>query len=754
MNASQGDWTLTIDFGTSFTVVAATPAGRSAEIVEIDGERRTPSVVAVDDAGEMRVGRAAENAALSQPNRSVRGLKSRLGEAAPVILAGRPYDVVDLVAALFRSVAASAARERGSLPADIALTHPAAWGQPRLQKLLDAAARAGLLNVTPVPEPIAAARLYSATTMVEVGQHVAVYDLGGGTFDATLLRAESDGFAIVGRPNADTNLGGEVLDELLVNKVGQWLDTTTWQQLQVSAELPWQRAAAALRAECRRAKEALSNSPYVDLVLPLPTGMSSQRLSREELEELVRPYAEESVRLLLRTANDAGIDPQSLAAVYLVGGASRMPLVERVIQAAMPSVPISHLGDPRSAVALGATALRSTTTMSEPVLPLATDSAPTVMEASSDSTATAMETPAGARTVFEPIEPTRSVGAIPPNNPGAPAPGPIQAPVEISAKKSGRRVPVLIGAVVGALLVGGGAFAATRNSDAKATSPTTTAAAAESPVSIGGKKPPITLPKGPAKTLPDPEPTTTLPGRPSTTLPGRSPTTPPSAPPSPSTSAPKSPTTPPPTAPPTAPPTPAPTAPPTTPPPVADPQAAVDKMVLSPEDVATAAASTGWQTGTYDRQGPLCGLALPPLVAEGRSQVINNDSDATSIYVTTSAYALGSPEELKSLNDVIAQTANACPDKHIDANEQRYELEFIAPSEPKFPTIEYAIQFGYRGRSNVGQPITGYVTYAAAGQYAVRMEYQTFGRAFTEADLTATRKAFVAQVVRLLVRPR
>lgn len=177
-------------------------------------------------------------------------------------------------------------------------------------------------------------------------------------------------------------------------------------------------------------------------------------------------------------------------------------------------------------------------------------------------------------------------------------------------------------------------------------------------------------------------------------------------------------------------------------------------MVLSPEDVATAAASTGWQTGTYDRQGPLCGLELPPLVAEGRSQVINNDSDATSIYVTTSAYALGSPEELKTLNDIIAQTANACPDKHIDANEQRYELEFVPPSEPKFPTIEYAIQFGYRGRSNANQAITGYVTYAAAGKYAVRMEYQTFGRAFTDADFEAIRKAFVAQVVRLLLRPR
>ena len=224
-----------------------------------------------------------------------------------------------------------------------------------MARLLEAAAKAGLSNSALISEPVAAALAYAADVEVADGSHVAVYDLGGGTFDMTLLRFSGGAFSIVGRPGGDVNLGGELFDELLVNLVGERLEPEIWDEMQVSDEQPWQQAAAALRTECRRAKEALSTNSYADLVLPLPGGITSQRITRDSLESLVKPYIDESVRLLVQGVADAGVDPLTLAAVYLVGGASRMPLVETMVTEALPGVPVSRRGDPKTAVAIGAT---------------------------------------------------------------------------------------------------------------------------------------------------------------------------------------------------------------------------------------------------------------------------------------------------------------------------------------------------------------------------------------------------------------
>lgn len=355
MASAESSWVLGIDFGTSYTVAAQRVASRPAEVIDLGDERRMPSVVVVDEAGGLVVGRNADNLAAAQPMRAIRAPKSRLGDPLPVVLGGRPYQAVDLVAAILQVVYRDAVQAVGHPPADVRLTHPAAWAGARLSQLLDAATRAGIERPVLVAEPVAAAAAYAESTGIADGACVAVYDLGGGTFDSAVLQATRGGFVVIGRPGGEDRLGGNLFDEVLSNHLGGRLDPAVWEQLQVSDELAWQRAASALRAEARKVKESLSSYPTADALVTLPNGMAHVQVARAELDELIRPYLLDSVESMRRTIADAQIGPGDLQAIYLAGGASRMPLVEELVRRAFPDVAVSRRGDPKTAVALGAT---------------------------------------------------------------------------------------------------------------------------------------------------------------------------------------------------------------------------------------------------------------------------------------------------------------------------------------------------------------------------------------------------------------
>ena len=291
--ATDGEWVLGIDFGTSYTVAAARGRRRQAEVLEIGGERRVPSVVLADEDGTVVVGRSAENLATAHPSRAIRAPKSRIGEPAPIVLGGRPHQVTDLVATLLTYIYREAVRQQETEPIEVRLTHPASWSKPRLDQFLGAAVSAGLPNPILVPEPVAAAVSYADEGGVRDGGYVAVYDLGGGTFDTAVLQSHTDGFVVIGRPAGEDRLGGDLFDELIVHHVGSRLDPSTWEALQVSDDLAWQQGAAALRAEARRVKEALSTHPYAELLLGLPSGMVSQRITQAELEGSGRALPEQ-----------------------------------------------------------------------------------------------------------------------------------------------------------------------------------------------------------------------------------------------------------------------------------------------------------------------------------------------------------------------------------------------------------------------------------------------------------------------------
>ncbi len=347
-------WILSIDFGTSYTLVAAKLGDRTPEVVEVGGERRMPSVVMVEATGNVVVGRTADDLSGSNPGNTLRAPKNRLGDQAPVVLGGRPYQVVQLVAALLRTVYDEAVSQMDGPPTEVRLTHPAVWNRPRLNRLLEAAAKAGLPNTALVPEPVAAALSYASESGVEEGGHLVVYDLGGGTFDTAVVTARRGGFVVEGRPGGDQNIGGELFDELVMNHVGEQLPPEAWEQIQVADEPTWQQVGASLRKEARRAKETLSSHPYADLLVPLPDGLVQVRITRDEFEQIAGPYVDETVNLLRRCITDAGVDEASVDSIYLVGGASRSPIVERLVKAAFPDVHVSRRGDPKTSVALGA----------------------------------------------------------------------------------------------------------------------------------------------------------------------------------------------------------------------------------------------------------------------------------------------------------------------------------------------------------------------------------------------------------------
>jgi len=349
-----GNWTLAIDFGTTSTVAALGSDGHNPEIVEVDGQRNMPSVVVVAEDGRLVVGEAASVLSRTQPTRTVRTPKNRIGDQVPVVVAGQPHQPVTLVSAILEHVLREAVRHLDGMPTRTRLTYPATWNRPKRSRLLEAAAKAGLPDPELIAEPIAAALTYGDSATLSVGDHVVVYDLGGGTFDTVMLLRTETGFTVVGRPLGDPQLGGELFDEILMNHVGEQIDPGQWDELLISDDPKWTRAASRLRAECRRAKESLSAHPVTEVSVGLPSGTIELTVTRQVLDSLIGPYIEESIDLLGQCVADAGQTGKTIKAIYVTGGASRMPLVEERIREAYPSTEVSRRGDPKLAVALGA----------------------------------------------------------------------------------------------------------------------------------------------------------------------------------------------------------------------------------------------------------------------------------------------------------------------------------------------------------------------------------------------------------------
>jgi molecular chaperone DnaK len=343
---------LGVDVGTTRTAAAVSRADRpgSPEMVSL-GDRSTdvPSVLFVGPDGEVLVGEAAERRAVTDPDRVVREFKRRVGDPTPIVVGGRAWAAEELCARLLRWVVDKVAAQEGG-PADrIAVTHPASWGTHK-RDLMAAAAHAQGLAVTFLAEPQAAALHYAAGERVPTGSTIAVYDLGGGTFDAAVVRKEG-GFGLLGRPEGLEHLGGVDFDQVVFDHVAEGAPEAF---AGIDEADPAVLAAVArLRRECTEAKEALSADTEVTIPVLMPAYRGSVRLHRSEFEEAIRPSIADTVDALRRAVESAGTDPEGLTAVLLVGGSSRIPLVAQLVSEQLGR-PVAVDTDPKNAIAKGA----------------------------------------------------------------------------------------------------------------------------------------------------------------------------------------------------------------------------------------------------------------------------------------------------------------------------------------------------------------------------------------------------------------
>jgi hypothetical protein len=344
---------MSVDFGTSNSVAALSRDDERVRMLLFDGSPALPSAVFLDPSGALLVGRDAVHSARMAPERYEPNPKRRVDDQT-VLLGDSELPVVELIAAVLRTVAAEAQRVAGAPVPHVVLTHPAAWAHTRKQMLVRAAERAALPLPTLVPEPVAAADTFLAVSggTVPVGGSLVVYDLGAGTFDASVVRRGAAGFDVVAAEGL-SQAGGLDIDAAIVGYLAAMdagRHAEAWTQLLRPSTSEQRRANRLLWEDVRTAKELLSRSggthvhvPLVDLDIPL---------SREQFEFLARPILDATVTATRAALNSARVATGDVASVFLVGGGSRIPLVATLLQQAFGRAP-TIIEQPELAVAEG-----------------------------------------------------------------------------------------------------------------------------------------------------------------------------------------------------------------------------------------------------------------------------------------------------------------------------------------------------------------------------------------------------------------
>lgn len=351
-------YTLGVDLGTTYTA-AAIADDSTTRVVSLAHDRYAiPSVVAPPVNGSaVLVGASALTVAATEPDRVAREFKRRFGDATPMVVGGEPWLPEQLTGMLLRVVVDKVRDEMGRNETEVVLTYPAIWREHRLDLLREMVDDIGLEKVRFISEPVAAAinyqdRQHSRNEPVPVGSLVAVYDLGGGTFDAAVLELQATSYQIRGEPEGLGFLGGIDFDlailDIVKERAAETLSSVDFTDPQIELAL------ARLRQECTLAKEVLSQEHSAIVPVVLPGETDRVLIQRSEFEERIDQLVEETVDALERSLQSAGLnDGADVSSVLLVGGSSRVPLVASRLTDRL-GVPVRVDTHPKQAVALGA----------------------------------------------------------------------------------------------------------------------------------------------------------------------------------------------------------------------------------------------------------------------------------------------------------------------------------------------------------------------------------------------------------------
>ncbi|MBV8992731.1 MAG: Hsp70 family protein [Pseudonocardiales bacterium] len=348
---------LGIDVGTTF-ITAAVCRQQPDRCVQLEmvplGTRSDSvcSVVYLGADGEVVVGEAAERRAGADPDRVAREFTRGIGDDVSMVIDGVEYSASQLTASVVSWVVDRVAQREGGPAHGITVTHPASWKPAKIRALADALDAAGLPQVALCTGPQAAATSYSIRESLDIGATIAVYDLGGGTFDtAVVCKTGATTFSILGVPEGIDRLGGTDFDDAVFGHVLAAVPALSEWEPEGTARL--RRSFALCRRECTEAKEALSVDTEVTIPVLLPQVQSQVSLTRAGFEDLIRPQITETVDALGRALASAGVAPADLDAVLVVGGSSRIPLVADLLATEFGRPAVMD-PDPQAAMALGA----------------------------------------------------------------------------------------------------------------------------------------------------------------------------------------------------------------------------------------------------------------------------------------------------------------------------------------------------------------------------------------------------------------
>ena len=340
-----------IDLGTTNSCVAVMEGGKPVVIPNAEGMRTTPSVVAFTKTGERLVGEPAKRQAVTNAERTISSIKRHMGTDYKVSIDGKDYTPQEISAMILQKLKADAESYLGEKVTEAVITVPAYFNDAQRQATKDAGKIAGLKVERIINEPTAAALAYGLEDESE--QKVMVYDLGGGTFDVSIIDI-GDGVIEVLSTNGDTHLGGDDYDD----RITKWLvdEFKAAEGVDLSQD---KMALQRLKEAAEKAKKELSSATTTDINLPFITATAEgpkhldMKLSRAKFEEITSDLTERTAIPVQNSMRDAGLSNSDLGKVLLVGGSTRMPVAQEKVKQLTGKEPSKNL-NPDECVALGA----------------------------------------------------------------------------------------------------------------------------------------------------------------------------------------------------------------------------------------------------------------------------------------------------------------------------------------------------------------------------------------------------------------
>lgn len=341
-----------IDLGTTNSAVAVMEGGEAVIIPNVEGNRTTPSIVAFTKDGERLVGETAKRQAITNPERTVQSIKRHMGSDHKVNIDGKNYSPEEISAMILQKIKADAESYLGETVTDAVITVPAYFTDSQRQATKDAGKIAGLNVKRIINEPTAAALAYGLDK--EHGQHkIMVFDLGGGTFDVSILEL-GDGVFEVLATRGNNHLGGDDFDDRLIDHIAEQFKRENGVDLKAD-----RMALQRLKEAAEKAKKELSTTKSSNINLPFITATSAGPLhlnmdiTRAKFDELTSDLVDKTIEPVKQALQDAGITASDVEKVLLVGGSTRVPAVQDAVRKLIGKDPQKDI-NPDESVAIGA----------------------------------------------------------------------------------------------------------------------------------------------------------------------------------------------------------------------------------------------------------------------------------------------------------------------------------------------------------------------------------------------------------------